>query len=107
MKVLVEYTLGYKDPTWIMVESDLFDLKGDTIKSLMTRLEEEHNRINNGWCPFPHSRQLAIRNNLKVIQALPEKINEQVGIYRKPGSGTCYSPRTVQFRKEGQGQPVL
>jgi hypothetical protein len=74
VKILAQYTLGYSDPTWIVVPSELFDIRVDVIRGLVSRKNEEYARMSKGWGQIPHSNELHIRNNLKVLQVLPEKL---------------------------------
>ncbi len=75
MKILAQYSLGYSDPSWIIVHSDLFNIREDVVRGLVARKNEEYARHSKGWGKIPHSNELHIRNNLSVIQVLPEKMS--------------------------------
>ena len=77
MKVMVEYAIGYSVPEWMVVESNLADIRHDTCNELISRRQYQRQKLTKGWAGQNMVEANQIHNKLRVVQILPENTHEQ------------------------------
>jgi hypothetical protein len=73
MKVLVKYSLGIQPPEWIVVESDLSDLRDHTAQEIINRAKRQYAGVSWGMLQLPPTRVRDIEEGLKIHQFIAQQ----------------------------------